>query len=108
MGIQASEKRVRRSAEEWRGLVERFGGSGLSQAEFCRQEGISAVSLSSWRRKLGFQPVTGGKRRREEPSAKDEPGEWVELPVGALGGTGRGWEIELDLGEGVCLRLRRP
>ena len=33
--------RVKRGAEQWRVLVSRFDGSGLSVAEFCAREGIS-------------------------------------------------------------------
>ena len=29
-------------------MVERFGRSGVSQAEFCRREGLHPVTLSRW------------------------------------------------------------
>ena len=35
--------------EYWRALIEECQGSGLSQAEFCRQHGIARRSLSFWK-----------------------------------------------------------
>ncbi len=36
--------RVKRGAEQWRVLLSRFDGSGLSVAEFCAREGISDMA----------------------------------------------------------------
>ena len=78
--------RRRRSAEDWRVLVEEYADFVGSQAEFCRRRGVSSGSLAYWRRKLGgsaFVEVSG--------------------PVAV-----RDWDVELDLGEGLVLRVRRP
>ncbi len=36
----------------WRTLVARFAESGLTQAAFCKQEGLHAGSFSSWKRAI--------------------------------------------------------
>lgn len=46
-------KRRRLSAQAWRGMLERFEGSGLSAEGFCQHEGISLASLYRWRLKFG-------------------------------------------------------
>lgn len=37
---------------EWRQRLARFERGGLSIAQFCRNEGVSAASFYQWRRKL--------------------------------------------------------
>ena len=85
-------KRTRRSREQWRQLLDEHAASGQTQTAFCQAKGLCLASFQNWKRKLA---VT------EEAS---QP--WVEL--GTLDqAAGSGWDIELDLGNGVCLRLRR-
>ncbi len=91
--VSGSRVRVCRSAEEWAGIVadhERWDGT---QVSFCASRGISVQSLQYWRRKLGFTPGSGstGSCGFVELSAAPEPA----------------WDVELSLGEGVVLRLRR-
>jgi hypothetical protein len=38
--------------EFWQRKIDQFNGSGLTQAEFCRQEKLGHVSLGNWRRKF--------------------------------------------------------
>jgi hypothetical protein len=67
---------------------------GLTQTAFCEAKGISVASLQYWKRKLA-DDVT------PPPLAP-----WVDL--GTLSAsTSSGWDIELQLGDGICLRLRR-
>lgn len=49
----------------WREVLRRQAESGLSVAEFCRQESISGPSFYSWRRKLkgrDARPQPGSQR----------------------------------------------
>ena len=39
-------------ARHWRGLVDAWETSGLSQAEFCRRRGVKAVTFGWWKRRL--------------------------------------------------------
>lgn len=88
---EPSRQRVRRSREEWQRLVEEQARSGQSQRRFCEARGISVGTLQHWKRKL---------------AGESAPAPWLDLGTLAQGAA-EGWEIELDLGQGVCLRLRR-
>lgn len=85
-------RRRRHSAAERRAVLKRFASSGASVAEFCRAQPISVATLRRW------QSAVDGD---------DAPG--VAAPgfvdVGALGGGAL--TVELDLGGGVVLRVRR-
>jgi hypothetical protein len=101
--MATNERRVRRSRAQWQGLIERAMRSPLSIGAFCRGEGVSTASFYSWRRRLG--EVAPGTAVAE---ATGEDGAFLEL--GVLGGEAAGpapWDIELELGAGVVLRLRR-
>lgn len=77
---------VRRTQRDWEALVLRQKDSGLSQASYCRREGVSLTSFEKWKQRLlsepGFVDVT--------PSA-DHP---------------NAWELEVSLPSGVVLRFR--
>lgn len=92
-------KRIRRSADDWRSILDQQRGSGLSQAAFCAREGIALSTFARWKQRLNGEAA---------PDSRDDdaPGtDWIDLS--RLTGTGSGWTIELDLGEGVRLRLAR-
>ncbi len=88
---ESTKRRIRRSRDEWQRLIEEQAGSGLTQNAFCRKRSLSVGSFQNWKRRLAAEAPT-------------EP--WVEL--GTLDRSAdTGWDIELELGEGICLRLRR-
>jgi hypothetical protein len=97
----APRRRVRRSREQWRELLARFEQSGQKRNQFCAEQGLSMSSFMQWQRKLR-EPVAGGANAAEEAV-------FIELPSDAPGAaTPSGpWELELQLGVGVVLRLRR-
>jgi hypothetical protein len=90
---------VRRSAAQWQALLEAYERSGLSQRTFCQQQGLALGSFVRWRRQLaGDAP--------EPPGAQNL---FVELASSAAAGHGQqpAWDVELQLAEGMVLRLRR-
>ena len=99
--MSKGRKRVRRSPAQWQRLIVEQADSDLSQSAFCRARGISPSSLKYW------------KRRFAAPLARiadvSGPG-FVELTAAvaddAVAG-GQSWDVELDLGTGMVLRLRR-
>ena len=90
--------RIRRTADQWRKLIAEQEGSGLSQEAFCKQKRLALSTFANWKRRLGIEPAAETER---SPDAST----WIDL--GSLGARSSGWDIELDLGEGICLRLRR-
>ena len=73
--------------------MEEFARWDGSQASFCEARGVSLTSFQNWRRKLGLVTRRGADARHgfiEVAPACD--------PV---------WDVELSLGDGVILRLRR-
>jgi len=97
--------KIRRSKAQWQELVDAHANSGLSQRAFCEQQGISVASFGYWKRKLkanNDHQLSGDSR----PTISDG---WLELPLAVQSGGGKtgAWHIELDLGNGVCLRLRQ-
>jgi len=90
--------RVRRTAEQWRSLIAEQSESGLSQAAFCKRKRLSLSTFSLWKRRLAEPGVLAATQKEDEAT-------WIDL--GQLASSRAGWDIELDLGDGVCLRLRR-
>jgi len=88
----------RRDTSEWSALLAEQAASGQSQRAFCAAQGVALSSFCAAKRRLG-----GGSDGDGAPAR--EAAEFVAIPVGALGAAS--WEIELDLGEGVVVRLRR-
>ena len=98
-------RRARRTATQWRKLVERFERSGQSRGNFCAANGLALSTFDLWRRKLGEAPAPLDEEHREElfvelASPAQPPGSATTITTGA-------WEVELELGAGVVLRLRR-
>ena len=88
--------RKRRSVAQGRALVERGQRSGLSVTAFCRGEEISPASYFRWRERLV----------RDTAVQETRTAATGFIDLGTLG-AGRAWELEIDLGAGVVLRLRR-
>lgn len=98
MSVSAG-KRIRRSADDWREIFERQRSSGLKQAAFCQREGIALSTFARWKQRLS------DKADPDHQAGDRAGGDWIDLS--RLAGGRPGWTIELDLGDGICLRLAR-
>jgi hypothetical protein len=90
---------VRRSAQQWRALIEAQARSGLSIAAFCRARGVCIGSMDNWRKRL--------RAEDSRPEAVElSPPAFVEIaqPMRALDA---GVKLRLELGGGVVLELSR-
>jgi len=88
----------RRTPELWQQLIEQQATSGLTQKEFCHQHDIRPATFGYWKRKLS----TASSTDQESESS------WLDLSALAIEGQQSGaWKIELDLGNGVVLRLNQ-
>lgn len=82
----------RPGAEEWRRLILEQERGEETQREFCASRGLAPRTFQYWRRKLRSVPGSGSPA-------------FVELTEGVpFGGS---WDVELSLGDGVVLRVRR-
>ena len=97
--MPSTSKRSHRSQAQWQALIARAEHSELSVAEFCRRESVSTASFYTWRNRL---------RSNREPQSLPMGADFIDL--GALCEAKADtvpWEVELDLGAGMVLRLRR-
>jgi len=90
---ESTRRHVRRSPSEWQQLIDEQAHSGLSQTAFCAARAVSTTSFQHWKRRLSA-------------AASPSP-TWLDLGPLPERPAATGWDIELELGEGVCLRLRR-
>jgi transposase-like protein len=92
MVTETDGRRRRHSAAERHAVLKRFSESGASLAVFCRSESISVATLRRWQAEHG-----------DDAQRAAAPRGFLDL--GALGGGAL--TIEVDLGGGVLLRVRR-
>src|SRR5215475_6646912 len=90
-GMQlTSNVHVQRSAAQWREIIVRYRQSGLGMKEFCEQEGLTFRTFEEWER----------RQRRAERSK----GQFVEVKAPSV--TASSWAVEVELPNGVRLRVR--
>ena len=95
MTSSTSKRRDRRTRSQWSGLISEQASSGLSQQAFCEQHDLGLTTFYKWKRKLDDVGVL-----------QLSPGAFVEVPLNDVASQ-PGFELELELGEGMRLRLRR-
>ena len=101
--MSAIAKRNHRSRAQWQALIARAKDSELSVIEFCRRESVSTASFYTWRNRLRRQSDS-------QPQRVAAPLSSPFIDLGTLDGpkaNATAWLIELDLGAGMVLRLRR-
>ena len=87
--------RPRLPAAHWQSLIDRFNAGDLGVADFCRQHKVAQSSFVRWRSRLAKAVV---------PMISAPM--FVELPRAPQASAPR-WQIELDLGDGLVLRIAR-
>ena len=92
--------RLTRSRSQWKALLEEFNSSGLTKSAFCKKHRIATSSLYRWQRLLAEQP--GGDSDFIDVT---QPLSHTPLlpPAHARDNA---WQVELELGTGIVLRLR--
>lgn len=86
---------IHRSREQWQRLIDEQRSSELTQRHFCQKNKLAVSSFCNWKRRLS-------KEEAANPSTEDP--HWLSLPEQLFSPSGK-WRIELDLGNGLCLRL---
>lgn len=109
----ADEQRAAHTPEEWRQLVDEQRGSGQSQDAFCAEHGLAKSTLQSWKRRFyGRAPAHAAVAKAMQPSRAMGAPLFAPLmgPAARQASAathGMGWTVELELGGGLCLRLRQ-
>ena len=95
--------RTRRSRQQWLELVGQHQRSGLSIAEFARQAGVNYQTFFQWCKK---SPVVENSQAVDITPTVPE---FIEISTGNDSEVkGSDWLVELDLGNGMQLRVRQP
>ena len=91
-------KRVQRSRSQWKALLEEFNTSGLSKTAFCKEHRIATSSLYRWQQILSQDAC--------DTDFIDVTGPLSITPAAPVHGLDNNWQVELELGAGIVLRLR--
>jgi len=97
MSSAEGSRRVRRSHAQWQQVFAEQAASGLGVRAFCAQHGLAPSSFRNWKRKLDTNGAVLGA---------PAPAGFVELAPSASPDTVV-WEVELELSDGLVVRLRR-
>lgn len=97
----STTKYQRRTPEAWQSLIHQHRESGLSGAQFCKQQEIPYASFSKWRQRLS-EDVPQSTPAVSSAQASG----FIDLSTLA-GAEDRLWSITLKLGNGVELRLNQ-
>lgn len=83
--------RTRRTSRQWQQIVDRHADSGQSARQYCQINSLSYPVFRKWRKQLSSEPQAS----------------LIDLTALVAPTRQTGWDIELDLGDGMALRLRR-
>lgn len=83
----------KRTPTEWQAAIADYRRSGLSQEAYCRQHG------------LAYSTFTGRLAKLRKKTGDTPAGAFVEIPIPLT--QGEAWDMELQIGAHVVLRLRQ-
>jgi len=95
MSVEERKSHRRRTPALWKQIIAAQAASGQGQEAYCRRHRIAYSSFCRWKRALAGTHV---------PAPVLPPVDFIELAPPRMAAR---WEVELELGEGVYLRLRR-
>ncbi len=86
----------RHTPEQWQQLIDQQALSSLTQKAFCQEHGIRLATFGYWKRKLSAASHVD----------QNTASSWLDLSALTTADKPSGsWKVELDLGNGVVLRL---
>jgi len=108
----------RRTPREWRALLRAYARGRQSRQAFCAHHGVALSTFDWWRRRVREETIpcsSPAPASARAPAISRDPPTFLELtPVAGLPLNPRTapravapWDVELELGGGVVLRLRR-
>lgn len=95
----APQSRVHRCASEWRDIIQQFEQSGQTCDTFCSEQSLALSTFSRWRSRLAdsFDDMPYKAEGFVELSSDTDP---ITTPSPVP------WDVELQLGSDIILRLR--
>ena len=93
------KQRIRRGQDEWLDIIACFEQSGQTRDQFCTEHNLGLSTFSRWRHQL--------RRAGMSPSPSNSEASFIELEPPVAANLSQAWDVELELGAGVVLRLRR-
>lgn len=103
----ADEQRITHTPEEWRQFIEAQSSSGQEQGAFCEAHGLKRSTFQTWKRRL-YGPQSRASDAGASSRALGPLFTRLTRPVdGAATPQAADWTVEIELGDGLCLRLRR-
>ncbi len=98
----SKQSRIRRGADQWQKIIQQYQKSGQTQAEFCAEQSLALSTFHRWHQQLRAVGLP-------HPVSQEEP-VFVELSSTQDSVTmppGKSWDVELQLGGDIVLRLRQ-
>ena len=95
-------KYTRRSQEEWQTLISQWQQGGLSAANFCKQHHLSNASFYKWRQR--FESSDNPDNKTPATPVTD----FIDITALSSSADHSGWNIVLNLGDGLSLTLSHP
>ncbi len=96
--ILSGRLRCRRTQTQWRELLDRFNRGGQTQEQFCTEHNLGLSTFGRWRKRL--------RQQRVKPPKHTTDALFVELEQDTSTPSVQSWDVELQLGTGMVLRLR--
>ena len=94
---QAVQIKSRRSHDDWRQLMTEYEAGELSQRQVCEHHQLAYSTFCDWRKRR-----SAGAVRTERTATSVPQRDFPQLPAPAQSD----WRLELELGQGVVLRLK--
>jgi len=91
--------KVIRTKAQWKALLDELNGSGLTKSAFCKSHQISTSSLHKWQKHFSAQSTAAEFVDITGPLSRVAP----PLPIPK---DDNHWQVELELGSGMVLRVR--
>lgn len=99
-GTELVPRRPRRSAQDWRDLIEEWQGSGIDLVEFCRERRIAPSSVRWWRWRLGIVPDS---YRTNSKRVLGETKDWIQLEIESPSSNAAGFELRWPSGRVLAI-----
>jgi len=96
--MTSSRKIIHHSADYWQSHLDNWQQGSLTQRQYCQQNNLGLSTFQKWKKKL--YPSLVSSKQLSEP--------FIEIPAHSLEPQPvTQWDIELELGNNITLRLRQ-